>query len=76
MSKKKLREKIKALRAENDDLFDGLQHTDDTASYLAELNQRVEKSLMSCERALMYHQERSEKAFEIIGRLMVESEMD
>lgn len=35
----------------------------------------LERSLQSCESACMYHQERSEKAFEIIGRLVVDSEL-
>lgn len=35
----------------------------------------LEQSLRACENACTYHQERSEKAFEIIGRLMVESEL-
>jgi hypothetical protein len=36
----------------------------------------LEQTLRSCESACIYHQERSEKAFEIIGRLMVEGELD
>lgn len=44
--------------------------------FLDSKSNTLEGALSSCENACIYHQERSEKAFEIIGRLMVESEID
>jgi hypothetical protein len=45
-------------------------------NWLKSHNDFLEQTLKSCENACIYHQERSEKAFEIIGRLMVEGELD
>jgi hypothetical protein len=36
----------------------------------------LEQTLRSCESACQYHEREKLKAFEIIGRLMVEGEMD
>lgn len=35
-----------------------------------------EQTIRSCEDACIYHQKRSEKAFEILGRTMVDGEME
>jgi hypothetical protein len=45
-------------------------------NWLKSHNDFLEQTLKSCENACIYHQERSEKAFEIIGRLMVDGELD
>lgn len=69
MSKRKLKQKIKDLRVENYALVEGVKNLDSMNAFL-------EQTLQSCESACTYHQERSEKAFEIIGRFIVESELD
>ena len=35
-----------------------------------------DQTIRSCESALIYHEERADKAEQIIGRMMVEQEMD
>lgn len=62
MKKKELKTMIDLLEA----------HVD----FQSAMSDHFEHALEACESACMYHQGRSEKAFEIIGRLMVESELD
>ena len=40
------------------------------------INRHLSQCLESCENALQYHEKEKLKAFEIIGRLMVEKELE
>ena len=43
---------------------------------LNEINLHLEQCLKSCENAVQYHEKEKLKAFEIIGRLTVEKELE
>lgn len=65
-----LKEKVNKVFAKvNDDLSKSIDSKN-------KLLDHYDQTIRSCESALIYHEERADKAEQIIGRMMVEQELD
>ena len=69
-------ERIKELEHDKNMLYKVAENLEQQVTSKNKLLDHYEQTLKSCESACIYHQDRADKAEKIIGRMMVEQELE